>query len=64
MRLFIDQFAARAGDDLLTLMGDITTRDGRTENTFDPAAWDDWIECVELVKRSPEGRTSRPPTHP
>jgi hypothetical protein len=48
MRLFIEQFAVRAGDDLLTLLGDISPRpDG---GPFDPAAWDDWLRCVEAVK--------------
>jgi hypothetical protein len=48
MSLFLDQFAERAGDDLLTLLGDITLRpDG---GTFDPAAWDDWMACVRTVK--------------
>ncbi|MFV1991681.1 MAG: hypothetical protein ACC652_13185 [Acidimicrobiales bacterium] len=48
MSLFVNRFAERAGDDLLTLLGDITLRnDG---STFDPAAWYDWLECVRDVK--------------
>jgi hypothetical protein len=48
MSIFLDQFADRAGDDLLTLLGDIALRsDG---GTFDPAAWDDWVRCVAMVK--------------
>lgn len=48
MAMFLTQFAERAGDDLLTLLSDITLRpDG---GTFDPAAWDDWIRCVVAVK--------------
>ena len=48
MSLFLDQFAERAGDDLLTLLGDIAVRpDG---GAFDPAAWEDWIACVRRVK--------------
>jgi hypothetical protein len=48
MRMFIQQFAETAGDDLLTLMADITARpDG---GPFDPAAWTDWIRCMEAVK--------------
>lgn len=53
MSLFIDQFAKRAGDDLLTLMGDISLMpDGsvRRGMTTDPAAWDDWLACVAEVK--------------
>jgi len=47
MSAFLRQFAERAGDDLLTLLSDITpTPDG---STFDPAAWDDWIACVQAV---------------
>jgi hypothetical protein len=48
MSRFLWQFANRAGDDLLTLLGDITIRsDG---DTTDPAAWDDWMDCVRTVK--------------
>ena len=48
MSMFISRFAEQAGDDLLTLMSDITIRpDG---GTFDPAAWSDWMSCVETVK--------------
>jgi hypothetical protein len=48
MSLFLDQFAKRAGDDLLTLLGDIRIRP--EGGTFDPAAWDDWMDCVRAVK--------------
>jgi hypothetical protein len=38
----------RAGDDLVTLLADITIEsDG---DTLDPAAWDDWVRCVGKVK--------------
>ena len=48
MSMFLTQFAERAGDDLLTLLSDITiSPDG---GTFDPAAWNDWIRCVGAVK--------------
>lgn len=47
MTLFVHQFAGRAGDDLLTLMGDISLWNG---TTTDPAAWDDWLDCVAQVK--------------
>jgi hypothetical protein len=50
MSMFLNRFAQRAGDDLLTLLSDITIDpDGRT---FDPAAWEDWIACVRAVKDS------------
>ncbi len=44
---FVDQFADRAGDDLATLVGDIYLDDHG--HTFDPAAWDDWLDCVKRV---------------
>lgn len=48
MAEFVWQFARRAGDDLLTLLGDIGLEaDG---NTTDPAVWEDWLECVRHVK--------------
>ncbi|MBM9506429.1 hypothetical protein [Actinacidiphila acididurans] len=47
MSRFVWQFADRAGDDLLTLLGDIGIEaDGRTT---DPAAWEDWMTCVRSV---------------
>jgi hypothetical protein len=47
MSRFVWQFANRAGDDLLTLLGDIRLEaDGRTT---DPAAWNDWMACVRSV---------------
>jgi hypothetical protein len=53
MSLFLAQFAERAGDDLATLMSDITIgADGRT---FDPAAWDDWMTCVRTVTAARAG---------
>lgn len=48
MSRFLWQFANRAGDDLMTLLGDIAIDvDG---DTNDPAAWDDWLDCVRAVK--------------
>ncbi|WP_022894477.1 hypothetical protein [Agromyces subbeticus] len=45
---FIWQFAQRAGDDLLTLIGDtgIEADGGPT----DPAAWEDWLACVARIR--------------
>ena len=51
MSIFLKQFADRAGDDLLTLLGDIYM-DSEGE-TFDPAAWDDWMDCVRAVIPDP-----------
>ena len=44
---FVWQFAQRAGDDLLTLIGDtgIESDGGPT----DPAAWDDWLDSVAKI---------------
>ena len=56
MRLFINRFFAEAGDDLPTLVADISTHsdEGRQWWTdggpLDPAAWSDWLKCVEAVK--------------
>jgi hypothetical protein len=54
MVCFVRQYAARgAEDDLITLLGDIEPMsDG---GTFDPAAWDDWMECVRSVTNSAVG---------
>ena len=48
MAEFLWQYARRAGDDLITLLGDIELEpDGRPT---DPAAWHDWMECVAHVR--------------
>lgn len=44
---FLWQYANRAGDDLLTLLGDIDLLADGTTN--DPAAWTDWMACVRSV---------------
>lgn len=45
---FIWEFAQRAGDDLITLLGDtgIEADGGPT----DPAAWDDWLASVAKIR--------------
>lgn len=45
---FIWEFAQRAGDDLVTLIGDtgIEADGGPT----DPAAWDDWLASVAKIR--------------
>lgn len=52
---FIWEFAQRAGDDLITLLGDtgIEADGGPT----DPAAWDDWLASVAKIRagRAPRG---------
>jgi hypothetical protein len=48
MSEFLWQYAQRAGDDLITLLGDTKIQpDG---GPTDPAAWQDWLECVEHVR--------------
>lgn len=48
MSMFINQYAERAGDDLITLLGDIQTENDGMPT--DPAAWSDWLACVEAVR--------------
>jgi hypothetical protein len=49
MRLFLEQFYARAGNDMETLIADITLEsDGKS---LDPAAWDDWLRCINDAKK-------------
>ena len=48
MRLFLDAFYERAGDDLDTLRADLSIEaDGEP---LDPAAWQDWLAAVRSVK--------------
>ena len=48
MTRFLTQYYDRAGNDMETLLADITIEaDG---GTLDPAAWDDWMRCVRDVK--------------
>ncbi len=50
LRLFLEQYYQRAGNDLETLIADITIeRDGQP---LDPAAWDDWVASVRRAQRS------------
>ena len=58
MAEFLWQYARRAGDDLITLLGDIEPEaDGRPT---DPAAWDDWLDCVRHVKAGLPPRREAP----
>jgi hypothetical protein len=56
MSLFVNRFYREAGDDLVTLIADISTKsdEGRLWHSdggpLDPAAWSDWIKCVQAVK--------------
>lgn len=52
---FIWEFAQRAGDDLMTLIGDtgIEADGGPT----DPAAWDDWLSSVAKIRAGKAPRT-------
>jgi hypothetical protein len=51
---FLNQFYKRAGNDMETLLADITIEpDG---GTLDPAAWDDWVACVREVKSKPKAQ--------
>lgn len=45
---FIWEYAQRAGDDLMTLIGDTAIEaDG---DPTDPAAWDDWLASVAKIR--------------
>ena len=45
---FIWEYAKRAGDDLMTLIGDTgIEQDG---GPTDPAAWDDWLAGVAKIR--------------
>lgn len=48
MRLFVEQFYTRAGNDVETLIADITIEsDGQP---LDPAAWSDWLDCIRAAR--------------
>jgi hypothetical protein len=50
MRLFLEQFYARAGNDMETLIADITLeQDGEP---LDPASWEDWLRSIDEAKES------------
>lgn len=65
MRCFLDQFFKSAGNDVATLLMDITIVDDNEPwqpkgSTHDPAAWYDWIKCVEsVVVRREQGDSPR-----
>lgn len=47
MGIFLNEYYERAGDDMVTLLADISIEaDGQP---LDPAAWSDWMRCVERV---------------
>lgn len=48
---FLEAYYERTGsDDVGSLLGDIILlEDG---STADPAAWNDWIECIKIVKHN------------
>jgi hypothetical protein len=49
MALFLERFYKRAGDDMQTLLEDLSIEaDGEP---LDPAAWDDWVAALEEVLR-------------
>jgi len=65
MRCFVDQVLSRAGNDVATLLVDISVVVGNEPwqpdgSTHDPAAWEDWLKCVESVAKpaEPEGPSS------
>lgn len=55
MSNFIWEYGQRAGDDLITLLGD-TDLEADGEPT-DPAAWEDWLASIRRIK---SGLPARP----
>jgi hypothetical protein len=54
MTRFLTRFYEDAGNDMETLLADITIEpDG---GTLDPAAWEDWVRCVRAVKAKTDPR--------
>lgn len=54
MRCFLEQFYARAGNDMETLISDITIESNG--KTSDPAAWGDWLNCISEAKAQSDKR--------
>ncbi len=49
MRLFLEEYYKRtSSDDIGSLLGDLILLADQT--TADPAAWEDWMDCVKKVK--------------
>jgi len=58
MTEFLWKYARQAGDDLVTLLGDIELESYGSPT--DPAAWEDWLECVDHVKAGLRPRRESP----
>jgi hypothetical protein len=54
MAMFLNQYADRAGDDLITLLGDVEIMPSDDMPT-DPAAWSDWQACVTAIRARRDG---------
>lgn len=54
---FLWEYANRAGDDLLTLIGDTDLEADRQPT--DPAAWSDWLASVERIRAGNPPRSGR-----
>jgi hypothetical protein len=54
MSMFLNEYYKRAGDDMVTLLYDLTIEADGT--THDPAAWDDWLRCVRSVKAQKQAK--------
>ena len=51
MRMFLEEFYNQTqSDDVGSLLGDLQF--SSDNNTMDPAAWHDWVECVKKAKKS------------
>ena len=51
MRIFLERFNVRGGgkDDLVYVLGAISTDSWADGSPFDPAQWNDWLDAVSEV---------------
>ena len=62
MVAFLEEFSRRTDGHFPTLMADIRVdADGMTH---DPAAWEDWLECVRRVTGSSQHGSAGPAAEP
>ena len=58
MEIFLDEYYSREKkDDICLLLSDISLDTFIEEKTADPAAWEDWEEAIESVKKDSKNKT-------
>ncbi len=58
MEIFLDEYYSREKkDDIGLLLSDISLDTFIEEKTADPAAWEDWEEAIESVKKDSKNKT-------